>query len=200
MSTVGATRYRFTRGQSMHLLRIVLCAVAMVGVSGQEAFALSAKLTLTVPTSKTVNVPLNRSLKRLLRDLGRQRIPVTIDLPSMLRETRSTVLVQGYAECAQLPAPLPRRCGEAGALSGYGPRVTSSRVAVTRQVRRALGGTESRSFTIGLPLNAIGRRLCRKLAASATSRSIAMQVTSRTANDTASAGTTLECEPGGGIP
>jgi hypothetical protein len=161
----------------------LMALTLVIGVSTSQALELTV---VRVPSRTTLRLRLNPSGRLLLKE---RRIPVEIAAPVTISRRRQVVTVQGYVACLDLPEPRPQRCGVLrDAAAGYGARVESMVLPVTRQVRRLLGQTESRTQTLGLPLTRLGARLCAKLGA------LPVQVHSQTgAGNSSTERTMLEC-------
>jgi hypothetical protein len=108
-------------------------------------------------------------------------IPVTIQIPNESGPNAARLALQGFVDCADLPASnRPAKCGQAGGSTAeFRPLVTSVFLPITPLVKKNLGRLRARSLTAKLPLTGLGRKLFAKLKAREQSRLLPAQVAAK---------------------
>jgi hypothetical protein len=109
------------------------------------------------------------------------KIPVTIKIPNESGPQAAQVAVQGFVDCADLPASgRPKKCGPTEATTGsFRAQVTSVFLPITPLFKKDLGRTRARALAVRLPLTALGQKLFAKLKAHEQSRSLRAQVAAK---------------------
>jgi uncharacterized delta-60 repeat protein len=91
------------------------------------------------------------------------RIPVTLRIAATPRRRGAKVVLRGILECDQLRTAIPECAGVLPAGNGYGARLQSRTIRVTRRKTRTLGKSRPPLQTVQLPLTRLGRRLFARL-------------------------------------
>jgi hypothetical protein len=138
---------------------------------GQQCVGVTATVTvppkiIVSPTKSPLNV----------------RIPISIQIPNESGPQAARVALQGFVDCADLPASRrpKKKCGSAGASAGsFRAQVTSVFLPITPLFGKNLGRARARALTVRLPLTALGRKLFAKLRVHEQSRVLPAQVAAK---------------------